>query len=92
MLPRQKKLTLEKRFRGLLPIVVDVETSGLNSQTDALLEVAAVSIQMNDQGLLSRGETFSYHVEAFEGARIDPESLLITGIDPQQPFRKGCRT
>ena len=33
------------RFRGFLPVVVDVETGGFNAQTDALLEVAACLIR-----------------------------------------------
>ena len=40
------------RFRGFLPVVVDVETGGFQSQTDALLEVAAVMIEMTPMGEL----------------------------------------
>ena len=79
--------TLSKRFRGLLPIVIDVETSGLHSHTDALLEIAAVTVEMTPDGLLKRGQTLSYHIEPFFGARVDPEALEITGIDPTHPFR-----
>lgn len=41
-----------QRFRGFLPVVVDVETAGFNSQTDALLEIAAIPIVYNEQGNL----------------------------------------
>lgn len=78
---------LSRRFRGLLPIVVDVETSGLNPQTDALLEIAAVTLAMGVDGKLSREQTYSYHVEPFQGARLIPEALEITGIDPDYPLR-----
>lgn len=44
---------IAKRFRGFLPVVVDVETAGFNSNRDALLEVAAVIIGMNEDGLYS---------------------------------------
>ena len=37
-----------QRFRGFLPVVVDVETAGFNSQTDALLEIAAIPIIYNE--------------------------------------------
>jgi ribonuclease T len=82
-----KKTLLSRRFRGLLPVVIDVETAGLNAETDALLEVAAVMIAANDQGQLYCGHTYAYHVEPFVGARIDQEALEITGIDPTEPLR-----
>ena len=75
------------RFRGYLPIVVDVETGGFNEQTDALLEVAAVLIDMDDRGRLSTGETYTTHVTPFEGANMEPKSLEINGIDPWNPLR-----
>ena len=35
---------MAQRFRGFLPVVVDVETGGFNAETDALLEIAVVTI------------------------------------------------
>lgn len=87
MLPRQKKLLISNRFRGLLPIVVDVETTGLNPQTDAILEIAAVVIDMDAAGKLFPLCHYEYQVEVFAGANVDPEALLITGIDPTHPLR-----
>lgn len=84
---RAKNSPLSRRFRGLLPVVVDVETSGLNPATDALLEVAAVAITMNAEGKLCQGTTFSANVEPFLGARLDPDALSVTGIDPTHPLR-----
>lgn len=78
---------LSRRFRGLLPVVVDVETSGLNPATDALLEIAAVMVSMDEGGQLARGKTYAYHVEPFLGARLEKEALEITGIDPFYPLR-----
>src|SRR3990167_4357726 len=84
---RQPSTNLSRRFRGLLPIVVDVETSGLNSDTDALLEIAAVTLAIDQEGKLCRNQTYAYHGEPFFGARLEKESLEITGIDPSHPFR-----
>ena len=75
------------RFRGFLPVVVDVETGGFNARTDALLEIAAVLLTFDEQGKLRRDETFRYHVKPFEGANMDPASLAVNGIDPDHPLR-----
>jgi ribonuclease T len=75
------------RFRGFLPVVVDVETGGFNAKTDALLEIAAVLVEFDDQGKLGRNETIRYHVKPFEGANMDPASLAVNGIDPDHPLR-----
>ncbi len=75
------------RFRGFLPVVVDVETGGFNARTDALLEIAAVPIEMNAAGDLQLGTTSRFHVKPFHGARIDPASLAVNGIDPHHPLR-----
>ena len=75
------------RFRGFLPVVVDVETGGFNSGTDALLEVAAVLLRFDENGDLHRHSSHWYHVEPFEGANIEQASLDITGIDPNHPLR-----
>jgi len=78
---------MSRRFRGFLPVVIDVETGGFHSATDALLEIAAVIIDMEPDGTLKRGATHSFHVKPFEGARLDPAALAITGIDPFHPLR-----
>src|SRR5581483_515424 len=78
---------MSRRFRGFLPVVIDVETGGFHAATDALLEIAAVMIEMDADGTLRRGPTHNYHVKPFEGARLDPSSLSITGIDPYHPLR-----
>ncbi len=78
---------IAKRFRGFLPVVVDVETAGFVAATDALLEVAAVIVQRDDEGKLFPGEPISCHVQPFPGANLDPRALAFNGIDPDHPFR-----
>ncbi|MDH3441688.1 MAG: ribonuclease T [Gammaproteobacteria bacterium] len=78
---------MSDRFRGFLPVVVDVETGGFNWKTDALLEIAAVLLIGADDGTLTRGETIRYHVKPFEGANMEPASLAVNGIDPDHPLR-----
>ncbi|MGD0493147.1 MAG: ribonuclease T [Steroidobacteraceae bacterium] len=84
---RLPPITFATRFRGFLPVVIDVETGGFNAQTDALLEIAAVLIEMRSDGTLARGDTHRYHVKPFPGANLEPASLAITGIDPFHPLR-----
>jgi ribonuclease T len=76
-----------RRFRGYLPIVIDVETGGFHARTDALLEIAAVIVQVDGGGRVRRGATHAFHVQPFEGGRLDPASLEVNGIDPFHPFR-----
>ena len=78
---------MAERFRGFLPVVVDVETGGFNSKTDALLEIAAVLVDFGDGGILTRGETIRFHVKPFEGANMEAASLAVNGIDPDHPLR-----
>ena len=78
---------MEHRFRGYLPIVIDIETGGFNASTDAMLEIAATIIQMDDAGDIYPGETYSYHVKPFEGSNIEPAALEFTGIKPDHPLR-----
>ncbi|SDG90171.1 RNAse T [Dyella sp. 333MFSha] len=75
------------RFRGFLPVIVDVETGGFDSERDALLEIAVVAVTMEPSGLLVPQPAVAANVEPFPGANIDPRSLEITGIDPDHPFR-----
>jgi ribonuclease T len=78
---------IANRFRGFLPVIVDVETGGFNAATDALLEIAAVLVRMNAAGDLELGDRYRYLVKPFPGARLDPASLQVTGIDPFHPLR-----
>ena len=81
---------MSRRFRGYLPVAIDVETGGFHAATDALLEIAATLIDMDADGALRRGATHDYHVKPFEGARLDPLSLSVTGIDPHPSAAAGA--
>ncbi|MGQ9426120.1 ribonuclease T [Gilvimarinus sp. F26214L] len=82
---------MAQRFRGFLPVVIDVETGGFNPATDALLEIAAVTLRMDEQGFLHPDKLFDFHVEPYEGANVEQAALDFTGIDlefrevPAQP-------
>lgn len=78
---------MSQRFRGYLPVVVDVETGGFDAGTDALLEIAAVTLRIDEEGLIHPAETVFEHVLPFEGANLDPKALAFNGIDPYHPLR-----
>ncbi len=84
----KKTSLVAKRFRGFLPVIVDVETAGFNAATDALLEIAAVTVIVNDEQQWCIDEVVSKHVNPFEGANLDQASLDFIGVDPNHPFRK----
>ncbi|UJF19867.1 ribonuclease T [Vibrio sp. SS-MA-C1-2] len=79
---------LKNRFRGYFPVVIDVETAGFNAKTDALLEICAVTLKMDDDGWLSPASTIHFHVLPFEDANIEQAALDFIGIrDPFSPLR-----
>lgn len=79
--------TITTRFRGFLPVVVDLETGGFDADKHALLELAAVVIDMDSHGQLVKKHTIHSHIHPFEGAKIDPEALKVNGIQPNHPLR-----
>ncbi len=82
-----KPAPMSRRFRGFMPVVIDVETGGFNAQKDALLEVAAVTLKLDDNGILEIDEQIGKHIVPFEGSNMDPKSMEVNGIDPYHPFR-----
>lgn len=79
--------TFNTRFRGYFPVVIDVETAGFNAKTDALLEVAAVTLKFDESGFLVKDVIEHYHVIPFEGANIEPAAIEFNGIDPHCALR-----
>jgi ribonuclease T len=78
---------MARRFRGYLPVIVDIETSGFNPQQNALLEIAAVLTTMDDNGRLVPGVTVATHVNPFQGSKLEAAALSFNKIDPFHPFR-----
>ena len=79
---------IKDRFRGFLPVVVDVETAGFDPNSHALLQVAVLLLDMNEQGELITGSLFQENILPFEGSKLDQSALKFNGIeDPYHPFR-----
>lgn len=78
---------ISKRFRGFYPVVIDIETAGFDTKCNPLLEIAAVTLKMDEQGFLGPQETFHYHIIPFVGSILEAAALEFTGIKPDNPFR-----
>ena len=81
-----KNKPFSQYFKKFLPIIIDIETGGLNPITDAFLEIALIAINYNND-TLSVGEKIHCHVEPFRHAQLKKESLKFNKIDPFHPFR-----
>ncbi|CAC9594965.1 Ribonuclease T [uncultured Gammaproteobacteria bacterium] len=80
-------MQINKRIRGYLPVVIDIETAGFNHQTDAMLEICAVIIGFDEDGKLYAKEPQHFHIEPFKGANLEPAALKFNGIDVDNPLR-----
>lgn len=78
---------LSQRFRGYFPVIIDVETAGFNPLTDALLEIAAITLKMDQHGDLHPDQTVHFHIEPFAGANLEKAALDFNGIDPYCALR-----
>ncbi|XBC41938.1 MAG: ribonuclease T [Buchnera aphidicola (Kaburagia rhusicola rhusicola)] len=78
---------LNKRFRTFYPVIIDIETSGFNSKTNALLEIAAITLKMNSSGFIKQENFLHYHIKPFIGSIIDPNAIAFNKIDPFNPLR-----
>jgi ribonuclease T len=78
---------IKDRIRGYLPVVIDIETAGFNHQTDAMLEICAVIIGVNEAGVFYPKEPHHFHIKPFKGANLEPSALKFNGIDVYNPLR-----
>ena len=79
------------RFRGFYPVVIDVETAGFNAKTDALLEIAAITLKMDEQGWLMPDTTLHFHVEPFVGANLHPDRGAVSEYEALHEIFKVVR-
>ncbi len=77
-------MQIKDRFRGFLPVIIDVETAGFNAETDALLQVAAVTLKLDNQNNFKIHSSESFNIRPFDGANIEPKALEFNSI--KNPF------
>ena len=85
---KSTSVLFKNRFRGFLPVVVDLETGGFNASTDGILEIAATFFDLDETGQMSVSHTIARNVDPFDGANLEPSALEFTGIDPENPLRE----
>lgn len=78
---------LSERFRGFYPVVIDIETSGFDPKHNAILEIAAITLKMDEEGWLSIDQRLQFNVVPFLGAIIEPAAIAFNGIDINNPYR-----
>ncbi|MCX7088954.1 MAG: ribonuclease T [Methylococcales bacterium] len=78
---------LGKRFRGYLPVVIDIETAGFNPKKNPLLEIAAVIVELDEKNELVITERYACNIIPFKNSELDDAALKFNGIDPYHPFR-----
>ena len=82
-----KKINIYSRFRGFLPVTVDIETGGTNPARNPLLEIASIFFDMQENGILIPTTEICEHIVPFSSSVIDEEALKINQIDPGYPLR-----
>lgn len=80
-------MSMSQRFRGYLPVVVDVETGGFDYQKNALLEIAAVLLGFDNNNILKPVQTIHEHIEVESGTSVDKKAIEFIGMDPYHPLR-----
>ncbi|HMI76970.1 MAG TPA: ribonuclease T [Buchnera sp. (in: enterobacteria)] len=83
----QELHSLNNRFRGFYPVVIDIETAGFNARTDALLEIGITMLNMDEQGWLKKSNILHFHIIPFHGSIIQPDAIAFNKIDPFNPLR-----
>lgn len=79
-------MQFSERFRGFLPVVVDLETGGFDATSNPLLEIGCQLLSWQDDQL-QVADLHTWLVQPYAGSEIDPASLKVTGINPDDPER-----
>ncbi|AZP36374.1 Ribonuclease T [Candidatus Annandia adelgestsuga] len=82
-----KKKHLYYRFKGFYPIVIDIETSGLDSNINAILEIALITFKIDKNGWLKKDQIIHFHIKPFLNSKINYESLIHNKININSSLR-----
>lgn len=79
-------MEMRARFRGFVPVVVDLETGGFESARHAVLEIAALTLDFEEERLVIASR-HRWEVEPHPDTVVEDASLKVTGIDLADPNR-----
>ena len=79
-------MLIKDRIRAYLPVVIDIETSGFNENTDAILEICVIIIGIDGDKFYFKKE-IHFHIKPFLGANIEQNALRFNGINIDSPLR-----
>lgn len=81
-------ISLESRFRGFLPVVIDIETGGFDARVNPILELAAVILAMDETGFMVIDAVHEVIVKPFLGCELNEAALKFNGINPHDEARE----
>lgn len=79
-------MEMNARFRGYLPVVLDLETGGFDREIHAVLEIAALTLDWEEDRLVIRSR-HRWAVAPHPATTVEAASLRVTGIDLDDPHR-----
>ena len=80
-------MEIKNRFRGFLPVVVDLETGGLNPTRNAILELCIVLPRCVENELIC-DDVHHWHIAPHPDTTVEEQSIKLTGINPADPDRE----
>ena len=80
-------MEMNARFRGYLPVVLDLETGGFDRNVHAVLEIAALTLDFADDCLVVANR-HRWLVAPHPETTVEAASLRVTGIDLEDPQRE----
>ena len=79
-------MQIKQRFRGYLPVILDLETGGLDPTRNAILELCIVLPEWQNDQLICEN-VMQWQILPHPDTEVDQSSTDLTGIDPEDPAR-----
>ena len=74
---------INQRFRRFLPVVIDIETGGLDYRTAPILEIALYFLKM-ENAELQLDDYIHFHIKPFTGSQAEEKSIEFIGYESEK--------